>query len=220
MQRPLDVFVDFKHLHHRHTAAIAGLAAFGATHGVVKVIDEETMTEICEVAAAAAPATTNVLVAEEQWLFGSATTALFSYRDGTCGSSDIPAYQIDVPITDTPPITDGVIWAPADGLILPIGAADSIRACEPRGDHHVPADRGGRVSPRRRIQKWTERTGGRLDSGFSGCVEIRASSTDENAAGRRKRDDHRCDRSRADRHRRSHWMKSDVVSGWPLSRSL
>jgi outer membrane protein assembly factor BamB len=99
--------------------------------GVVKLIDEEAMSEICEVASSAGAAVTNVMIADDKWLFGSATTALFAYNAGTCGSSAIPAYQIDVPINDTPPITEGVIWAPADGLILSLNVDDGQGAFVP-----------------------------------------------------------------------------------------
>lgn len=92
--------------------------------GVVKVIDEETLTEICEVTGAAGAAVTNVMIVESQWFFGSATTSLRAFEEGTCSSSPIPAYQIDVPVSDTPPIQDGVIWAPADGLILSLNLDD------------------------------------------------------------------------------------------------
>jgi outer membrane protein assembly factor BamB len=92
--------------------------------GVVKLIDEETMDEICEVGSVAGAATTNVMVANGQWFFGNASSAVSAYEAGTCSSSPIPSYQIDVPVTSTPPIADGIMWAPADGLILPLNVSD------------------------------------------------------------------------------------------------
>jgi outer membrane protein assembly factor BamB len=93
--------------------------------GRVLLIDEESMSLTCEVAMGAARVVTDPLLAEGRWFVGTATTAVFSFEDGSCGSGGgIPAYQVDVPIDFSAPVVDGVMWNAADGLLLAISLSD------------------------------------------------------------------------------------------------
>jgi outer membrane protein assembly factor BamB/tetratricopeptide (TPR) repeat protein len=93
--------------------------------GRVLLLDEESMTLNCEVAMGAAQAVTDPLLAEGRWFIGTATTAVFSFEDGSCSSGGgIPAYQVDVPIDFSAPVVDGVMWNAADGLLLSINLSD------------------------------------------------------------------------------------------------
>lgn len=103
-------------------AAADGVIYAAAGDGVVKLVDEETLTEICQVdLGAGAEVTTHPVVAEGRWFVGSSTTAIFSYQQGACSpSGGIPAFQIDVQIGFAPVVVDGVMWTAADELFLPI----------------------------------------------------------------------------------------------------
>ena len=103
-------------------AAADGVIYAAAADGVITLIDEETLTEICQVQlGAGAEVTTHPVVAEGRWFVGTSTTAIFAYQQGACSpSGGIPAYQIDVQIGFAPIVVDGVMWTAADELFLPI----------------------------------------------------------------------------------------------------
>ena len=111
-------------------AAADGVIYAPAGDGVVKLIDEETMSEICQVdLGAGAEVSTHPVIAEGRWFVGTTTTAVFAFEAGSCSSGGgIPAFQVDVQIDFAPVVIDGVMWNAADELLLPIDISDGSAA--------------------------------------------------------------------------------------------
>lgn len=101
-------------------AAAGGFIYARTGDGGVVVVDEATLTEVCTVLSPSALATTHVVVAGERWYVGTSARTIRSFGAGGCNDAGIGSYQIDTPVTFPPVIVDGVMWAIADAVVLPL----------------------------------------------------------------------------------------------------
>jgi outer membrane protein assembly factor BamB len=101
-------------------AADNGYIYARTSEGAIVVIDEATFTEVCTAFSPAARATTNPVVDGDRWYVGSSARTIRMYRSGSCSESGIGSLQIDTPVNFAPAISDGVLWAIADAVLLPL----------------------------------------------------------------------------------------------------
>lgn len=88
--------------------------------GAVVVLDEATLTEVCTVFTPGARATTHPVVAGDRWYVGTSARTVRMFRAGTCSDAGIGSLQIDTPMNFAPVVADGVLWAVADAVLLPL----------------------------------------------------------------------------------------------------
>ena len=102
------------------------LAADGAfiyartTDGAVIVLEEATFSEVCRVDSPSARAVTHVVVDGDRWYVGTSARTVRSFGIGGCSDAGIGSFQIDTPVAFAPVFTDGVMWAIANTVVLPI----------------------------------------------------------------------------------------------------
>ena len=102
------------------------LAADGAfiyartTDGAVIVLEEATFSEVCRVDSPSARAVTHVVVDGDRWYVGTSARTVRSFGTGGCIDAGIGSFQIDTPVAFAPVFTDGVMWAIANTVVLPI----------------------------------------------------------------------------------------------------
>jgi outer membrane protein assembly factor BamB len=101
-------------------AADDGYIYIRTGEGAVVVIDEETFTEVCSVFSIAARATTHPVVAEGRWYVGTSARTVRSFTAGGCSDAGIGSFQIDTPVLFAPVIVDGVLWASAGTVLMPL----------------------------------------------------------------------------------------------------
>jgi len=88
--------------------------------GAVILIDEATLTSICTVASPLARATTHVVIDGDRWYVGTAAGTVRVFSTGSCADTGVGSLQIDTPVDFAPVISDGVLWAVADAVLLPL----------------------------------------------------------------------------------------------------
>ncbi|MEX2423738.1 MAG: PQQ-binding-like beta-propeller repeat protein [Acidimicrobiia bacterium] len=88
--------------------------------GAVVVVDEATLTEVCTVDSPSARAVTHVVVDGNRWYVGTSARTVRSFGAGGCSDAGIGSFQIDTPVAFAPVFTDGVMWAIAHTVVLPI----------------------------------------------------------------------------------------------------
>ena len=101
-------------------AADGGFIYVRTGEGAVVVIEEATFTEVCSVFSPAARATTHPVVAEGRWYVGTSARSIRSFTAGGCSDAGIGSFQIDTPVEFAPVIADGVLWAAAGTILLPL----------------------------------------------------------------------------------------------------
>ncbi|HVR31165.1 MAG TPA: PQQ-binding-like beta-propeller repeat protein, partial [Acidimicrobiia bacterium] len=101
-------------------AADGGVIYARTGEGAIIVIDESTFTEICTDFSAAARATTHVVVADGRWYVGTSARSIRTFTAGGCSPAGIGSFQIDTPVAFAPVVADGVLWAVADAVLLPL----------------------------------------------------------------------------------------------------
>ena len=88
--------------------------------GAVVVLEEATLTEVCRVDTPSARAVTHVVVDGDRWYVGTSARTVRSFGAGACTDAGIGSFQIDTPVAFAPVFTDGVMWAIANTVVLPI----------------------------------------------------------------------------------------------------
>lgn len=88
--------------------------------GAVVVIDEASFEEVCREDSGAARATTHPVVADGRWYVGTSSRTIRSFGAGGCSPAGIGSYQIDTPVNFAPVVVDGVLYAVADAVLLPL----------------------------------------------------------------------------------------------------
>lgn len=101
-------------------AAADGTIYARTGEGAVLVIDEATFIEICPVFSPSARATTHPVIADGRWYVGSSAGNIRMFNAGSCSDAGIGSLQIDTPVNHAPVIADGVLWAAADAVLLPL----------------------------------------------------------------------------------------------------
>lgn len=101
-------------------AADSGVIYARTGTGAVIVIDEATFTEICTVYTPTATATTHAVVADGRWYVGTSARTIRSFTAGGCSDAGIGSFQIDTPVVFAPVVADGVLWAVAEEVLLPL----------------------------------------------------------------------------------------------------
>lgn len=101
-------------------AAADGVIYARTGEGAVMVIDETTFTEICTVFSPSARATTHPVIADGRWYVGSSARNMRMFNAGSCSDAGIGSLQIDTPVNFAPAIADGILWAAADAVLLPL----------------------------------------------------------------------------------------------------
>lgn len=101
-------------------AASDGVIYARTGEGAVIVIDEATFTEICTVFSPSARATTHPVIAAGRWFVGSSSRTVRMFNAGGCSDAGTGSLQIDTPVSLAPVIADGVLWAAADAVLLPL----------------------------------------------------------------------------------------------------
>jgi outer membrane protein assembly factor BamB len=88
--------------------------------GAVVVLDETTLTEVCRVDAPTTRAVTHVVVDADRWYVGTSARTVRSFAAGGCNDAGIGSFLIDTPVAFAPVFADGVMWAVANTVVLPI----------------------------------------------------------------------------------------------------
>lgn len=101
-------------------AAADGTIYARTSEGAVLVIDEATFTEVCTVFSPSARATTHPVIADGRWYVGSSARNMRMFNAGTCSDAGIGSLQIDTPVNFAPAVADGILWAAADAVLLPL----------------------------------------------------------------------------------------------------
>ena len=101
-------------------AADGGFIYARTADGAVVVVDEATFSEVCRVDSPTARAVTHVVVDDGRWYVGTSARTVRSFGAGGCSDAGIGSFQIDTPVAFAPVFTDGVMWAIANTVVLPI----------------------------------------------------------------------------------------------------
>lgn len=101
-------------------AADAGVIYARTGRGAIVLIDEETFTEICTMFSPAAEAVTHAVIDGDRWYVGTSGRTVRVFTAGGCADTGVGSFQIDTPVQFAPVIADGVLWAAADAVLLPL----------------------------------------------------------------------------------------------------
>ena len=88
--------------------------------GAVILIDEATFELVCTAFSPSAIATTHVVIDGDRWYVGTAARTVRVFSTGSCADAGVGSLQIDTPVGFAPVISDGVLWAVADAVLLPL----------------------------------------------------------------------------------------------------
>ncbi|MFP5332144.1 MAG: PQQ-binding-like beta-propeller repeat protein [Acidimicrobiia bacterium] len=109
-------------------AAADGIIYARTGEGAIVVIDEATFTVICTVFTPSARATTHVVVDSDRWYVGTSARTVRMFNLGDCSDAGNGTLQIDTPVNFAPVVADGVLWAVADAVLLPLDVASGQTA--------------------------------------------------------------------------------------------
>ena len=104
-------------------AADEGVIYARTGDGAVVLVDESTLTEICTVFSPSATATTHVVIDGDRWYVGTSARTVRVFAAGSCANAGVGSLQIDTPVDFAPVISDGVLWAVADAVLIPLDVA-------------------------------------------------------------------------------------------------